>query len=178
MKLIERLLMLGALSCAVVLTGCASSANKDAMVPQGVTLAKKHEHSVAVRTSGGAETTAMDSSNIADPDFRAAIEAAIVENKAFRSVVQGKDADYDLAVSITQLDKPVIGFSFTVNLEASWVLSRQSDKSVVLKKMVRSSHTATVGDAFAGVTRLRMAVEGAARKNIELGLQEIGQLSL
>jgi hypothetical protein len=35
-----------------------------------------------------------------------------------------------------------------------------------------------MGDAFAGVTRLRMAVEGAARENIANGLKEISSLNL
>lgn len=48
----------------------------------------------------------------------------------------------------------------------------------MLKNSIRSSHTATFDDSAMAVTRLRLAVEGAARKNIEQGLQEIGALSL
>lgn len=81
-------------------------------------------------------------------------------------------------MTIVQLDKPLFGMSFTVNLEATWVLLKQSDRSVALKKSIRSSHTATFDDSAIGVTRLRLAVEGAARKNIEQGLQEIGALAL
>ena len=55
---------------------------------------------------------------------------------------------------------------------------KQADKSVVMKKTIKSSSTATFGDAAAAVTRIRLAVEGAAKKNIELGLQEISSLSL
>jgi hypothetical protein len=43
---------------------------------------------------------------------------------------------------------------------------------------IKSSHTATMGQAFAGVTRLRLAVEGAARENIQLGLMAISRLQL
>lgn len=162
----------------VALAGCASSANKDAMVAQDMHLAKKHDRTVAVKTAGGAETGAMDSSNIGDDDFKAAIEASITQSKAFKSVVQGKDADYDLAVSIVHLDKPVFGLTFTVNLEAAWVLVKQADRSVVMKKSIRSSHSATFSDAAVALTRLRLAVEGAAKKNIEMGLQEVAALSL
>lgn len=171
-----------AIACSALivvgLSGCASSANKDAMVASDVQIAQKHDRSVSVRTGGGAETTAMDSSNIADADLKAAIEDSIVKTKVFKSVIQGKDADYDLAVSIVGLEKPVFGLTFTVNMEATWVLIKQSDKRVVMKKHIKSSSTATFGDAAAAVTRLRLAVEGAAKRNIELGLQELSALSL
>lgn len=160
------------------LSGCASSANRDAMVAPQLQLAKKHDSTVSVRTGGGAETTAMDSTNIADEDLKAAIEASIIKNRVFKMVLQGKDADYDLAVSIVRLEKPVFGLTFTVNMEATWVLIKQSDKSIVMKKSIQSSSTATFSDAAAAVTRLRLAVEGAAQRNIEQGLQEISGLSL
>jgi hypothetical protein len=166
--------------CAVVLalSGCASSANREGMAAQSVNVAKQHDRSVVVKTAGGSETGAMDSSNIADADFKAAIEDSITQTKVFRSVLQGKESDYELAVSIVQLDKPVFGLTFTVNLEATWVLVKQSDRSVVLKRSIKSSHSATFSDAAVAVTRLRLAVEGAAKKNIEQGLQEISALTL
>lgn len=170
------------LACAAFLVlnlaGCASSANKEAMVAGDLQTLKKHDRSVAVRTGGGAETGAMDSSNIADADLKAAIEESIVQTKLFKSVVQGKDGDYDLAVSIVRLEKPVFGLTFTVNMEATWVLVKQSDKTIVLKKSIQSTSTATFSDAAAAVTRLRLAVERAAKANIEQGLQAISGLSL
>lgn len=166
------------LAVVVAVSGCASSANQEAMLAQNVQVAHRHDRTVAVTTAGGAATTAIDSSNISDADLKAAIEASITQSQVFKSVVQGKDADYELVVTIIQLDKPIFGMSFTVNMEATWVLVKQSDRSVALKKSIRSSHTATFDDSAIGVTRLRLAVEGAARKNIEQGLQEIGALSL
>ncbi|MCP5267944.1 MAG: hypothetical protein H6943_02780 [Zoogloeaceae bacterium] len=167
-----------AVIAAAALSGCASSANREAMTAQDMTLAKRHDQTVSVKTAGGSETGAMDSSNIEDADFKAAIEDSIKNSKVFRSIVQGKEADYELSVSIIHLDKPVFGLTFTVNMEATWVLVKQSDRSVVMKKSIQSTHSAGFSDAAAGVTRLRLAVEGAARKNIEQGLQAIAALSL
>ena len=79
---------------------------------------------------------------------------------------------------ITQLNKPTFGLSFTVEMEAGWSLTKVSDKSVVMRKAIKSSHTATMSDAAVGVTRLKMAVEGAARNNIAQGLQAIAELNL
>lgn len=162
----------------VGMTGCASPATREAMSAQNLTLAKKHPYDVSVNTRGGNETSAMDSSNISDADLKAAIESSIAESKLFKSVIQEKGGDYELSVTVTQMSKPIIGASFTVDLETGWSLVKTSDQSVAMRKVIKSSHTATMGDSLLGAARLRMAVEGAARKNIAEGLAAISALDL
>lgn len=161
------------------LAGCAAPANKQAMSPPEVsTGGKQHAGSVKVTTSGGTETGALDSSNIGNADLRDAIEAAITRSKLFKEVVQGTAGDYELAVTVIQLSKPMFGGTFTVDLEAGWSLVRVSDKRAMWRQVVKTSGTATMGDAFVGVERLRMAVERAARANIQQGLSAVAGLSL
>lgn len=148
------------------------------MVPQTLGTTQTHPFSVRVQSTGGSDTGAMDSSNIADADLKSAIEDAVVRNKVFKSVVQGNEGDYELSVRVTSLTKPLIGFSFTVEMEAAWSLVKLSDRSVVMRKSVRSAGTATAGDSLVGVTRLRMAVEVAARENISQGLQAVSATKL
>ena len=143
-----------------------------------IAVAKKYSYSVSVEARGGSETGAMDSSNISNEDFKAAIEKSIVQSNLFKSIIQGKGGDYELTVTVSQLSKPIFGASFTVNMEAGWSLTKASDKSVAMRKLIKSSHTATMGEAFAAVTRLRLAVEGAGRNNITQGLQAIAELDL
>ena len=76
------------------------------------------------------------------------------------------------------MDQPSFGLTFTVKMEAGWQLKRVSDGSMVWQESIKSENTATTGDAFAAVTRLRLATEGAARKNIEQGLSRISALKL
>jgi hypothetical protein len=167
------------LGFAVVgLAGCAAPANREAMVVQKPVVTKKFAQTVSIDVNGGNETGSMDSSNISSADLKAAIESSIVQSSLFKSVIQGKGGDFELSVMVTKLAKPSFGFDMTVELETGWSLVRVSDKAVVLRKSVKSSHTATMSDAFAGVTRLRMAVEGAARDNIAQGLAAISELSL
>ena len=163
---------------AVVLGGCASPASRDAMSTDKLSVARKHAYSVSVETRGGGETGAMGSSNISNADLKGAIEQSIGQTGVFRSVVQGKGGDYELTVTVTQLTKPMFGMSFTVTLETAWSLVKTSDRSVALRRAISSSHTAGAGDSMVGVTRLRLAVEGAARKNIAQGLEAIAALSL
>ena len=164
----------------VALGGCATGAHKDNMVAQAApatVVTKKFASSVQVATSGGSATGAMDSSNVSDADLKAAIETSISRSGLFRNV-SASGTDYQLAVNIISLSKPSFGASFTVDMEAGWTLVRASDKSVVLRKAIKSTHTATMGDSLVGVTRLRLAVEGAAKNNIDQGLKAISDLPL
>ena len=161
-----------------VLGGCASAAHKENMAAEPLASARKLPYSVSVTTAGGQETGAMDSSNVANADLKAAIEDSITRSSLFKSVVQGRNGDYDLTVTVTQLDKPLFGASFTVTVEAGWSLVRASDKSVVMRKAIKTSHTAAMGDSLVGTTRLRLAVEGAVRKNISEGLRAISALPI
>jgi hypothetical protein len=172
---------LGAIVCAAALAalaGCAAPAHKENMTATPAIAVKKLPYSVAVDTKGGAETGAMDSSNVSNADLKAAIESSIAKSSLFKSVVQGKNGDYELTVTVTQLSKPMFGGAFTVSMETGWSLIKTSDKSVVLRKAIRSSHTAEFSDSLVGVTRLRLAVEGAVRNNISQGMQEISQLPI
>ena len=63
-------------------------------------------------------------------------------------------------------------------LNARWKLSNPRDARVLFEKELVSRGDASTGDAFVGVTRVRIATERAARKNIELGLSRIAQLRL
>ena len=177
-QIIYRRNLLIAAIVAIALSACSSPANKAAMTPQGVVVAKHHPYTVKVQTSGGSETGAMDSSNISDVDLKEAIEAAIIESKVFKDVIQGTNGDYDLSVRMTSLSKPVFGATFTVEMETAWSVTKVSDKSVVMRQSVKSTGVATMGEAFVAVTRLRMAVENAAKENIRNGLKEIAELNL
>jgi hypothetical protein len=162
----------------LALSGCASPASKDSVVVHSIPIAKQHQRTVSITTQGGSETSAMDSSNVSNSDFAKAIEESILENRLFTQVIHGPGADYLLNVTIVNMSKPVFGASFTVTMEAAWSLVEKSTNKVVMRDSIRSSHTATMGQAFVGVTRLRLALEGAVRENIRLGLMAISKLQL
>ncbi len=162
-------------TAVVALSGCASTATREAMLV-GAPATKNYPYSVSVQTRGGTETTAMTGATVSNEELKAAVESSIMQSKLFKSVVQGGNGDYEITVIVTQLTKPVFGASFTVEMEAGWALTKASDKTIVLRKVIKSAHTATLDDAIVGATRMRIAVEGAARKNIAQGLQAIADL--
>jgi hypothetical protein len=148
------------------------------MVVSTFSLQKVFPYSVSVNVLGGKETSAMDKSQISNETFMQAIADSLYKSGLFSKIIHGKNADYLLNVMIFNLAQPSFGFSFTVKMEAVWSLAHADSKKVLMRESVRSSFTATTGDAFAGVTRLRIATEGAAQENIRLGIKKLSQLNL
>ncbi|RBA23975.1 hypothetical protein [Herminiimonas fonticola] len=161
-----------------MLGGCAAPSTSKGMTPDSIKTTNKHAKSVSVNVAGGKETDKIGKSQIADTAFSQALVDSINNSKTFSSVIQGKGADYLLTVSIFNIDQPSFGFSFTVKMEAGWSLQRADTGAVVWQESIKSEHTATTSDAFAGVERLRLANEGAAKNNISQGLSKISALKL
>ena len=175
-KSIARSLSLAALcATAAVIAGCATASKPEAMVPT-TAIAGQHAKTTSVVVAGGSDTSAMGKSQISNEAFQQAIAMSIEKNKTFSSVVKGAGGDYQLAVTVVSMDQPSFGLSFTVKMEAAWSL-KKADGTVVLQESIKSEGTAGVSDAFAGVERLRLANEYAARANIAAGLEKIGKLN-
>ncbi len=170
-------------ACLVVLAtallgGCATPTTSQGMTATGIQTTTKHAKSVGVTTAGGQETEATGKAQISNAAFSQALINSINNSKTFSSAVQGKGGDYQLTVTIFNMEQPSFGLSFTVKLEAGWTLTRADTGAVVWQESIKSEHTATTSDAFAAVERLRLATEGAARNNIAQGLTKISSLKL
>jgi len=174
----QRAFLLAAGFAIINTMGCASPASRESMSVQNVTVIKKHPYSVSVETKGGSETSAIDSPGISDADLKAAIEKSIIDSSLFKNIVQGKGGDYLLTVRVTQVSKPLFAIDMKVDLETAWSLLRVADNSIVMRKVIKTTHVSTMGDSVVGVTRLRLAVEGAARENIAQGIKAISELDL
>ena len=159
-------------------TGCASPADVGAMVPQNVAVGKRFNKSVGVAVTGGQSTNPMWCSQVANEDFAAALESTIKQTGLFSSVLRSSGGEYQLDVRLIRLRQPMVGFDMTVQAEVEWRLRHVSPDRVVWEGNTNRSFTATVGDAFVGMTRLKMANEGAIREAIKAGLEQIAALSL
>ena len=171
-----RLLLVSA--AVVILGGCASPASKEELIVDDTSFGTRHPYSVTVVAGGGGETSAAGYTNITNEDLAGAIEESIINSGLFSSVVKGDAADYKLSVHMVSRSKPMFGFSFTIDMEMSWSLLNLKTGEAVMRESIKSSHTTTAGQAFAAVTRIRIAVEGAAEDNIRQGLQKIADLAL
>ena len=174
-SMIRSLSVVALCASAVVIAGCASPSKPEGMVPT-TPIAGQHAKTTSVVVAGGSETSSLGKSQISNDAFQQAIAMSIEKNKTFSSVVKGAGGDYQLAVTVVSMDQPSFGLSFTVKMEAAWSL-KKADGTVVMQESIKSEGTAGVGDAFAGVERLRLANEYAARANIATALEKIGKLN-
>ena len=76
------------------------------------------------------------------------------------------------------MTQPLIGMSQTVDMEVSYTLEDSTAGKTVWQQSIATSHTATGSDSIIAHTRLRLANEAAARKNIEAAILAMGNLGL
>ena len=166
--------------CCLTLSavGCASGAVAINMIPEDFELLRTHSNSVRVQTAGGRETEWYAGSQISDEAFLEALYHSLEKSSVFSKVVTEGEADYFLDVFITDVVQPLMAFNMHVSVVANWTLTKLPSKKVVLKELIPTPYTATVGDALMGLKRLRLANEGAARANIREGIRRISELEL
>ena len=172
-----RLRMLVAV-CLLFSAGCASPANRANMTPTNLSVSSQHPYSVSTAVIGGEDTNAGSQSKISDEEFRGALEAAMRNSRVFSQVVSIGGSDYHLEVVITNLGQPVSGLDMSVTLTTNWKLTKGGATQPTWQDFIATKHTATFGDAFVGMERLRMANEGAALKNIEEGIRRLSAIKL
>lgn len=71
-----------------------------------------------------------------------------------------------------------MGLNMTVEAQTEWQLRTTLDEPAIWREHINTDYTATVGDAFVGLKRLRLANEGAIRENISVGLKKLSKLKL
>ncbi len=176
MKSIKFLLVVG---LATFLVGCASAAKMEEMAYAGPGAQQKvydDELQREVRVgavSGGTETSAAWTSEIGTAAFSGAVRRSLDEQGLL-----SESGKYELTVMLLQVSQPLVGLSMTVTTSVQYILRDSGSGEVVLDQTVIAPYTATVGDAFVGTTRLRLANEGSARKNIEGLLDELSKLEI
>jgi hypothetical protein len=165
------------IASACLLTGCATGAKPEAMVAEKVAVAHQSNGDVSIMVSGGKATSSAGASQISDDAFAQALRDSITKSGLFRAV-SASGGRYKLTAFIGKVDQPMMGFSLTVNMEVSYTLVDTESNKTVWSKNIPSAYTAKVSDAFAGVERLRLANEGAAKANIQQAITEMGALQL
>ena len=169
-----RFLLVGV--AALALSACASPAKLENMVTSvtaggQATPSDLVEAICVAKVTGGKKTNPLWTSEVDDAGFRAALEGSLRNSRLAAS--NADNCRYDLDATLLDLAQPIIGFHMTVTSNVNYsVLEPRSDNPYFLTT-VTAPYTATVGDAFAGVTRLRLANEGSIRSNIQKFIDEL-----
>lgn len=165
-----------AISVCLYLVGCASGAQVENMIYQGEHqnyASEIQENVVLTSVTGGEDTNPAWTSEISDEAFSAAIKQSLMSEGLYSDA--GK---YVLSVEMVGVEQPLFGLDMTVTTTVKYALKDKSTGDIVLDKEVTAPFTATVGDAFAGVKRLRLANEGSGLKNIEGLLTLLSELDI
>ncbi|MCM2334038.1 MAG: hypothetical protein NDI82_08820 [Anaeromyxobacteraceae bacterium] len=168
-----------ALLLGTTLAGCAAGATAAGMtVPEAEIVrptSKAMERSVEVgAVGGGRETNPAWTSQVGNKEFGEALAASL---KLAGLLAEGQGR-YVLTTVLVKLEQPFIGLDMTVTATVQYTVTDRRSGAVVWTEQVVTPFTATMGDAFVGSTRLKLANEGAVRKNIAQLVAKLGAAAL
>lgn len=162
----------------VSLGACASGAKPEMMTLMAATSSAKpaaagqtgYQAMSVQQVQGGNETNPMWASDVSNADFQKALETSL---RAFNYLVMDGGMDkYRVTASIVDVQKPFVGLDFSVTMKVRYsVMTDQG--ATAFDDTIAATGTATMGEAFAGVDRLRIAIEKAGKANIEAFLARL-----
>jgi hypothetical protein len=133
---------------------------------RAVTVADRWFARVGVASvEGGAETKPYSGPNVANGEFRTALERSLQEvgylapDSSRRTIA--------LAVRIVSLDAPQFGNTFSITSVVHYNALDRSTGATVFDGEVRAVATKSRSDAFLGLRRRQLANEASMRANIE-----------
>ena len=163
---------------ALVCTGCPLSVKSEAMIPLVPMAVHKSTSDIAIAVLGATDVSAPKPIRISDEDFAQSLRESFEKSGLFRKVVTDTQAAHQLQAVFVQLDEQIFGLDMTASMEVNYTLASTSPKKVLWEKGISTTHTAAFGESLISITRLQLATEGAARRNIEQAIQEISKLKL
>ena len=168
MKTLRAPFILIALLAITALTGCVPQVSKEQMVVPAIVGASKHSGTVLLSVSGA------DKNLWASPqNFQDAIADSLIQSGLFSKVVTTGDADYHLEVLMVKMDQSngiFIWNGTTGSARIMWTLTRVNDHKQVFQNEFATDVTS---HEFAGVTRVKAAMSGCIKKNIQEAIEQI-----
>ena len=163
------------------LTGCAAPARIEGMTVTGTAVTTAPASFALMDSlliddvSGGETTNPLWTSEVRNEEFRAALEESLRVGQLLARSDQ--DSIYLLRATLLNVQQPLLGFDLKVNSTVRYELNRRSDGKQLWEETVSADYTATVGDSFFAVQRLRLANEGSIRENLKALIERLHQFS-
>ena len=89
------------------------------------------------------------------------------------------DTPYFLNIRVIKVDTPSFGLWMTVSMNAVWSLYRIAGETELLHENIHSTYTGGIFEGGVhGANRVRVAMEGAARENVRIGVGMLESLDL
>ena len=164
---------------AALMFGCASPAQVENMkIDESVkmTFDDKLNRSVELNpVNGGEETNPMWTSEIGNKEFEEALKISL---KSQHLLASDNQAIYELSANLMETEQPMFGLDMEVTSTVRYVLVEKDTKKVIFDELIKTPYTATFGDAFSGVERLKVANEGSAKSNITEFFEKLSKLNI
>ena len=158
------------------IAGCSTFHAKSMnMIPSTYELQKVHKHSIIIQVDEGRKKDFSYNYALSAETFKEALEKSIIKSGVFSNVIKEGNAEYLLKISIRSLAEPGPSMSvFPYSLVLIWELQNLQSKEVIWKDLITSTFTAP----YSGTATVGLAIEGACRENIQMGISEISRLNL
>lgn len=174
MKILRIFTWFSLVACVAVITGCATSANHQAMsvMPSpGIQQNTKLRGVIAVgNVGGGKETNPLWTSQVDNQGFKKALENSLA---AFGYLAVSPDkATHIVDADMNALSQPFAGLDMNVS---STVTYKVTVSGVTKQYPISASAVATFSDAALGYERLRIANERSINENIKQFLKELSR---
>ena len=144
----------------LVMTGCAAPARVSHMVayvpaPSAGQADTRWQGSMTLdAVLGGESTNPMWTSEVGNVEFQEALRQSLFSSGLLSGGNQ--PAKYGLIAQLMEVDQPIIGFDMTVISRVQYTVKEKASTSVAFDEIITAPFTASVGDSFLGVERLRL----------------------
>lgn len=151
----------------MALAACASPSRPEAMVlgaTPGLVASSGdlgYRSVTSVVVSGGSETNPLWTAQVSNEDLKAALEGSL----AAAGYMGSDGRPMVVTANMIALSQPMVGLDMSVTSRIQYSVT--SDGRVVFNDTVAATGTATMGDAFVGTERLRLANEKSIQENIK-----------
>ena len=171
---LEQLIVLFTIG-STLLVGCASAPQAENMAiwPGDLTRVQVGENLkdgvVVKEVLGGKETSSAGKPELGNRELKEAL------TRSFRRVhilSPNETGKYYVSAKVIHVDR----VTSLVTTAIQYIVVESSSKKEIYNKVIRAMHHSTVGDALWGLKRLRLAIEGATKKNITMFVRELSEL--
>ena len=149
---------------SIFLTGCVSSTPEE-MTTEYIEVTNSIEGTPRVAVVGSNERL------ITNEAIKLAVEKSISNAGLFTD----NERVIRINLSVLAIENPLFGGSLTSEIRIRWQLYDEAEEVSLFESVVASEYTATIGDAFVGAQRMKMANDGAIRENIKIALEKISR---
>jgi hypothetical protein len=122
--------------------------------------------------AGGTETDPLWTPEVGTTQFREALRLSLHQH-GYLARPESAQPRYRISAQIIEVRHPMSGFTMTSDASVLYRVEDADSGSLVFEDLISSSGTATVNDAFDGVSRVKMAQERAVQENISSLLKSL-----